>query len=272
MDKAIYSTGTNARGEGYERYFSGRAAVAAVFADRAQAEHAIDELKRARFTRAQIGVAVRDRNAEGEMVQHTGTHAADGAAAGLIGGGLLGALAGFLIATGAFAIPGTGPVVAGGVLAHALGVAGGTAAAGAGIGAAAGGILGALIGFGIPEHEARHVERGFVHGGTIVTVAAPGRAGEAAAILEANGGEPGAARPGPSEPAKMDSAAASPVPPHQLPTTAQATAVEGYEVRRRVVTDMQTIQVPVTREEYVVQRPDGTVVEAVEEADTRRAA
>src|SRR2546430_9015246 len=58
----------------------------------------------------------------------------------------------------ALAIPGIGPVVAGGALAAALGIAGGTAAAGAGIGAAAGGIVGALIGMGGPETEARSEE------------------------------------------------------------------------------------------------------------------
>jgi hypothetical protein len=273
MDRATDSTGTYAPAEAYERYFAGRAAVAAVFADRAQAERAIDELKRAGFTREQIGVAMRDRTAQGEMAQHTGTHAADGAAAGLIGGGLLGALAGFLIATGALAIPGIGPVVAGGVLAHALGIAGGTAVAGAGIGAAAGGILGALIGMGIPEHEARHVERGFVQGGTIVTVAAPARAGEAAAVLERNGGETGMALSGLAASSTMDSAAASPVPrARTVETTAGLPEAQGYVVQKRIVNDTQTIQVPVTREEYVVQRPDGTVVEIVEEPDTRRAA
>ena len=59
---------------------------------------------------------------------------------------------GVLAGIGALAIPGVGPIIAGGALASTL--------AGAGIGAAAGGLLGALVGLGIPEEEARYYETG----------------------------------------------------------------------------------------------------------------
>ena len=72
-----------------------------------------------------------------------------------------------LAGVGALAIPGVGPIIAGGALASTL--------AGAGIGAAAGGIIGALAGMGVPEEDARHFERGFQQGGVLVTVAAGGR-------------------------------------------------------------------------------------------------
>jgi hypothetical protein len=52
---------------------------------------------------------------------------------------------------GALAIPGIGPVLAGGALATALA----TTAAGGAIGAAAGGVTGALVGLGIPDDRAR---------------------------------------------------------------------------------------------------------------------
>ena len=96
---------------------------------------------------------------------------------------------GFLVGIGALAIPGIGPVVAGGALATAFGLGGGTAVAGAGIGAAAGGIVGALVGMGIPEEEAQHFEAGFREGGVLVTVNAKDRAMDALA-------SPGAQRRG----------------------------------------------------------------------------
>ena len=175
-------------------YYARRSTVAATFEDRDDAERAINALKDAGFGGDQIGVALRDRNAQGQLVEDTGTHAAEGAVSGAVGGGLLGALAGWLIGIGALAIPGIGPVVAGGALASAFGIAGGTAVAGAGIGAAAGGIVGALVGMGIPEEEARYFESGFRSGRTLVTVnAGAGRATEAVDILRAYGGDIGPA-------------------------------------------------------------------------------
>jgi hypothetical protein len=168
-----------------------RRVVGALFGDRGSAEAAIAELKDAGFASDQIGVAMRDRTAEGALIEETGTAAAASATTGALGGGLLGGLVGFLVGVGALAIPGIGPVVAGGVLASTFGIAGGTALAGAGIGAAAGGLVGALVGLGIPEEEARHFERGIKAGGTLVTVHAPGRVADALSILERHGGDTG---------------------------------------------------------------------------------
>jgi hypothetical protein len=253
----------------YSRDLTGRSTVAGVFKDRHDAERAIEALRDAGFSREQIGIAMRDRTAQGEMVEETGTHAAGGAAAGIVGGGLLGALAGFLVATGALAIPGIGPVVAGGVLASTFGIVGGTAVAGAGIGAAAGGILGALIGMGIPEHEARHFEHGVRSGGTLVTVTAPGRAADAVAILERFGGDTGASLYGGTAaqaaqtPLGAATSGQTPVGTASAPQVPEQPVVNSgeYVVRKRVVQDTQTIQVPVTREEYIVERPDGTPID-----------
>jgi hypothetical protein len=151
-------------------------------------------LKAAGFTGDQIGVALRDRTAQGVLLEDTGTQVAEEAATtGALGGGLLGGLTGLLIGIGALVIPGLGPVVAGGVLATAFGVAGGTAVAGAGIGAAAGGVLGALAGLGMPESEARYFETGFRAGGVLVTVEAGARVLEAMAILDRYGADTGPA-------------------------------------------------------------------------------
>ena len=169
---------------------SGRKTVAGLFQNRADAERAIGELKDLGITGDQIGVAMRDERAQGELAEGTGTKAADAATSGALGGGLLGGVLGFLVGAGALAIPGIGPVVAGGMLASALGLAGGTAVAGAGLGAAAGGIGGALIGMGIPDHEAKHFQSGFERGGVLVTVGG-GRTLEALAVLDRNGADTG---------------------------------------------------------------------------------
>src|SRR5215210_1419244 len=107
------------------RDLSGRKTVAGLFHDRLAAEQAINDLKGAGFRGDQIGVAMRDRTAEGAMVEDTGANAASSTSTGLLGGGLLGGVVGFLVGVGALAIPGIGPVVAGGVLASTFGLAGG---------------------------------------------------------------------------------------------------------------------------------------------------
>jgi hypothetical protein len=168
-----------------------RGVVGALFRDRDSVEAVIGELKSAGFSADEIGVAMRDRTAQGELIEETGTAAAASATTGALGGGLLGGLLGFLVGVGALAIPGIGPIVAGGVLASTFGIAGGTALAGAGIGAAAGGLVGGLVGLGIPEEEARHFERGIRAGGTLVTVHAPGRVADALSIFERHGGDTG---------------------------------------------------------------------------------
>jgi hypothetical protein len=168
--------------------------VAGLFPDRARAEEAIDALKAAGFTEDQLGLALRDRTAQGVLLEDDEVQVAEETAtAGALGGGLVGGLTGLLIGIGALVIPGLGPVVAGGVLATAFGVAGGTAVAGAGLGAAAGGILGALVGLGIPESEARYFETGFRAGGVLVTVRAGARILEAMAILDRYGADTGPA-------------------------------------------------------------------------------
>ncbi len=188
------STNVNVNRYDYGDYYGKRSTVAATFEDRGDAERAINALKDAGFGRDQIGVAMRDRTAQGKLVEDTGTKAPEGAVSGALGGGLLGGIIGFLVGVGTLAIPGIGPVVAGGALASALGVAGGTAAAGAGIGAVAGGLVGFLVGLGVPEEEARYFETGFRSGQALVTVnAGAGRATEAADMLRAYGGDIGPA-------------------------------------------------------------------------------
>ena len=174
----------------------GRKVVAGIFTDREAAVAAIDGLKAAGFDAADVGVAMRDQGQQGDLADETGAKAAGGAAAGALGGGLLGGALGLLVGLGALAIPGIGPVLAGGALAAAFGLGGGTAVAGAGIGAAAGGLVGALVGLGLPEAEAKHFEEGFRAGGVLVTVNGGERAADALAVLERHGADTGSGAPG----------------------------------------------------------------------------
>ena len=173
---------------------SGQGVVVGLFRDRERAASAIHDLRSRGFAPEEIGAAMRDRSAQGELIAETGSRAVGGAASGAVGGGVLGGVLGMLVGAGVLAIPGVGPVVAGGVLASTLGVTGGTAAAGAGIGAATGGILGALIGMGVPHEDARFFERGLHEGGTIVTVHAGTRQSEARDALAGHGASLGALR------------------------------------------------------------------------------
>jgi hypothetical protein len=103
-------------------------------------------------------------NAEGYTVDD-GDEIAEGASAGAGIGALLGGAGGLLAGLGTLAIPGIGPVVAGGwLLSTAVG-----AAAGAVVGGATGGLIGALVESGIPEEEAHVYAEGVRRGGTLVT-------------------------------------------------------------------------------------------------------
>ena len=137
--------------------------VVGVFENRRDAESAVDALYAARFRDEEIGIVA---HAEAATTRVGTEPDAGGAVGGAATGGALGAVLG---AAAALAIPGVGPILAGGVLASALG--------GAAIGAAAGGILGALTDMGVPEDEARWYDTEFRSGRTLVTVRAPGRAG-----------------------------------------------------------------------------------------------
>jgi len=124
-----------------------------VFPHRRDAEAALRELRDAGFNMNQISLVGRDADGKGigggNLADRTQTD--EGAKAGAATGGALGGLGGLLVGLGALAIPGIGPVLAGGALATALA----TTAAGGAIGAAAGGVTGALVGLGIPDDRAR---------------------------------------------------------------------------------------------------------------------
>jgi uncharacterized protein (TIGR02271 family) len=228
--------------------------VVGLFHNQVDAERAIERLKQAGFSENQIGVALKDRGRQQELMEGTGTQAAEGAATGAIGGGVLGGVIGLLAGVGALAIPGVGPIIAGGTLASTL--------AGAGIGAAAGGLLGALVGMGVPEEDAEHFDRGFQAGGTLVTVDAGSRAEEARTCLYETGADLGsmgrgmATTAGGSGRGSSTSGSDERIQLREEELRAEKERVQAGEVRVRkeVVSEERTIEVPVTREEVVIER------------------
>ncbi len=218
--------------------------VVGLFQDQPSAESAIQRLKAAGFTEDEIGVAVRDQEQQRALTEDTGMQAADGAAKGAVGGGVVGGVVGLLAGVGALVIPGVGPIVAGGWLAATL--------AGAGIGAAAGGLIGALVGMGVPEEDAKHFERGFREGGILVTVQAGSRAEDAREALSLGGADLGPTwgqgRERGEDQDRLE------LREEELDVNKRQVQAGEVRVRKDVVTEQRNIEVPVTREEVVIER------------------
>src|SRR5438552_9372172 len=156
------------------------ATVLGLFDNRDNAQRAIEQLRNGSIESNKIGVTMRSPEDAQQVATDTDMGVAGGAAAGAVGGGVLGLIAGLLVGVGTVAIPGVGPVVAGGWLASAL--------IGAGVGAAAGGLVGALVDAGVPEEEAKLYQTGVKRGGVLVTARVPdGQEQAALNILNTNG-------------------------------------------------------------------------------------
>jgi len=226
--------------------------VVGVFNDASHAQEAVRDLKQAGFTDDQIGVvsqgkgiAKRAKTANGKK----GSRAAEGAAAGVAAGASVGALWALGIAAGV--LPVIGPVIAGGLLASVLASAAG--------GAAIAGVVGALVGLGIPEDEARYYEGEFQAGRTLVTVRADGRSDEAWAILNRHGAynretAGTAASAGASGLVGAEGGRTVEVREEQLRASKRPVKAGEVRVRKEVVTEQQTLCVPVEREEVVIER------------------
>lgn len=147
---------------GFDMKKKGTNAVFGIFNDRMTLERAVDELKTNGFRNSDISVLMQDEGQTTDFAHEKHTKAPEGAATGastgILGGGILGWLAG----AGALAIPGIGPFVAAGPIMGAI--------AGAGIGGTVGGITGGLLGLGIPEYEAKRYESIVKGGGMLISV------------------------------------------------------------------------------------------------------
>jgi len=246
-----------------------RSTVVGVFEDHRAADRTVSDLRKAGFRDDQIGVAT--RKSEGMWGEtgkaEEGSHWETGAVTGLLAGAGLGGLVGLGIIAGV--IPVLGPVIAGGTLAAVLANAAG--------GAAIGGIAGALIGSGIPEEEAEYYKGEFEAGRTLVTVKADGRADEAMRILRNHGAYDMHTAPAGMTTTAAGAACATPTGTTAARGTAshtgtgkmqikeeelhaRKTPVEAGEVRVRkeVVTEHRTVEVPVEREEVVIERHAAT--------------
>lgn len=248
---------------------SKRTAVVGVFRSHDQAQQAVSELKRVGFDESRIAVVARDQSGAAEKISATdkGSKVATGAASGVAAGAGVGALYALGIAT--IGLPALGPVLlGGGLLASVLGSAA--------VGAAAAGIAGALIGLGIPEEEANYYEGEVKAGRILVTVQANGRYDEAQEILRRYGaydihsqGMAAAAGNSTTQPSARTAAtvsAASPIPSRQeaggtvqlheeeLRAHKQPVKAGEVKVRKEVVTEHKALDVPVEREEVVIER------------------
>jgi hypothetical protein len=156
-----------------------RSTIVGVFADKAEAHQALEELRRAGFRDDQLGLMASGESEYGTAATDpSDTYAAEGGATGMAAGAGVGALWGLGIAAGV--LPAIGPAIAGGTLAAVL--------SSAAAGAAAAGVAGALLGEGIPKDEAEYYESQLRSGRIILTVRPEGRSAEATAIVRRFGG------------------------------------------------------------------------------------
>jgi len=247
-----------------------RTLIVGVFTDRDKAQQAVNELRREGFGENQIGVAARDgKPVKGATkMKQDGTKVEEGAALGLATGAGVGALWGLGIVAGV--LPAIGPAIAGGTLAAIL--------SSAAAGAAAATLAGALIGLGIPEEDAKFYEEEFKAGRVIVTVKAGRRTTQAREILRRYGAYDvdtrSEATMATSRTARAGNAArgfknrGTTTTPAAEAGTERTVDVKEEEVRVRkrpvkkgevrirkeVTVEPRTIEVPVTKEEVVVQR------------------
>jgi len=251
-----------------------RTTVVGVFSDYPSADRAVTELRKAGFRDDQIGFVGRHESAEVSVADRTTkegeTYAEEGALTGVLAGAGLGALAGLGVLAGV--IPVIGPAIAAGTLGVIL-----TNLAG---GAAVAGLAGALIGAGIPEEEAEYYNKEFEAGRAIVSVTADGRADEATAILRRHGaydmhtaGETSttAMTGSTATAARTTKTAAAATTVHrgegeqrmqvreeELRATKRPVETGEVTVRKEVHTEHKTMEVPVRREEVVIERHAAT--------------
>jgi hypothetical protein len=156
--------------------------ITGLFDTHDQADRAVRTLKDAGIASDDISIVA--NNAEG-VPTTDGDNVADDAGTGAGIGAAVGGAGGLLTGLGMLAIPGIGPVVAGGwLLSTVVG-----AAAGAVVGGATGGLIGALTDAGVDERDAHVYAEGVRRGGILVTARVDDtRADAAQAMLQSDNG------------------------------------------------------------------------------------
>jgi Protein of unknown function (DUF3341) len=137
-------------------------AVFGIYANRDEAEGAVDRLKLGGFRNTDISVLFPTNVGTKDFAHEKNTKAPEGAATGAASGAMVGGTLGWLAGVGSLAIPGIGPFIAAGPIMAVL--------AGVGVGGTVGGITGALIGLGIPEYEAKRYEGRIQKGAILLSV------------------------------------------------------------------------------------------------------
>jgi uncharacterized protein (TIGR02271 family) len=218
-----------------------------VFESRAAAERMVAELRAAGYRDDQIGVVAKDERGNAVRTDGAGdSHAGEGAAIGAAAGA--GALALGSLGMSFGVIPVIGPILADGPSAAAL-----ISAAG---GAAAGGIAGALIGWGIPEEDARYYE-GEVNAGRYVVTVTGDRPAEARALFTQHGGYDRATagtRTATASTVAATGGRTMEVKEERLRADKERVNTGEVEVRKEVHTEHKRLDVPVEREEVVIER------------------
>lgn len=229
--------------------------IVGFFEDHGQAENAVSALRDAGFESKQIGVAHQAGSALPTSETSTGVGAGTGAGmaqrTGQEAEGLWGKVKGFFEGD---AVEPYADEKQGGDLASREVTPGGQ-------GYAAEDFKGTLQGMAVPEDRSRYFDHRFesASSGALVTVTAPGREVEAERILKSNGGDLGDASESYDYSARPAAARTEGMQNIQLlgeVLRVQKDRVSRGEVtlRKEVTTEMQTIQVPVTREELVIER------------------
>jgi uncharacterized protein (TIGR02271 family) len=224
-----------------EGRLSDRRVVAGLFHVPGQAERAVRELRAAGFDEDDIGLATRDPAEREELDRETGItprERAESIAEGGSRGGILDKIASWFNAD------------------------------------RSDDLTRALTREGFSEEEARYLDLGFQRGMILLTVRADGRAEEAMAILRTSGADLGPAAmagatdaPGRGAAARADTAAPAGAALADLTEAQRIVLREEHlriakeqvqagevRIRKEVVTEQQRIDVPVTREEVVIER------------------
>jgi hypothetical protein len=143
-----------------------KTSVFGIYASRENAENGVERLVCTGFRNDDISVLLQDnagsKNSIKDLAHERHSKAPEGAATGVLAGGVIGGALGVLAHIGVLAIPGFGPLVAVGPIIAAL--------TGIGSGTLMGGIIGALVGAGIPEYEAKRYEGRIRAGGILLSV------------------------------------------------------------------------------------------------------
>lgn len=237
---------------------SSGSSVIAFFATEAKAAQAVQALKTAGFTRAQIGAATPHSGASVSPVSTLG-HESHGATGSMAGGTMYDAGAKTEGVWDKIKDFFEGGPNEGGVEQYA----GEHAHAGASHEVTAPNYFEpedmshSLAGMDVPQERSRYFEHRLQSstGGVVVTVTAVGRKEEAEAILEQHGGDLGA---GAAEHAFGETTETGQqriqLLGEVLRVHKERTTRGEVRIRKEIITDQQTIQVPVTREELVIER------------------